>query len=120
MSASVAVLAAVELPEYVVKDINTILSWIAGIAAGICVAKVMFVGARMAWDHKHTAGVESPTMAEFAAAVAGWVLVGAAASAIAVVLIDAGRIPENSVPANDKPSLVNDIQQKFPPLEEEK
>lgn len=120
MIASATVLAAVELPEYIVKDINTILGWIAGIAAAICAAKIMFVGARMAWDHKHTAGVESPTIAEFAAAIAGWVLASAASIGIAVVLIDAGRIPENSVPAPDKPSLVSDIEQKFPPLEEEK
>lgn len=120
MSASAVVLAAVELPEQVVNDISTILGWIAGIGAAVCVAKIMFVGARMAWDHKHTAGVESPTIAELAAALSGWILVAVAASVIAVVLIDAGRIPENSVPANDKPSLVNDIQQKYPPLEEEK
>lgn len=114
-----AVLAAVDLPEYISSDISTALGWIAGIAAAVCVVKIMFVGARLAWDHKHTAGLESPTIAEFAAALAGWVLVSGAAIGIAVVLIDAGRIPENSVPQPEKPSLVNDIQQKYPPLEEE-
>lgn len=115
MNASTAtVLAAVELPESVTNDISTAFGWIAGIAAAICVAKIMFVGARMAWDHKHTAGVESPTIAEPAAALAGWVLASAAAVGLAVVLIDAGRIPENSGPPPEKPSLVNEIQQKYP------
>ena len=117
---SFAVLAAVELPAEVTKDISTAFGWIAGIAAAVCIAKIMFVGARMAWDHKHTAGLESPTIAEFAAALAGWVLASAAAIGLAVVLIDAGRIPENSGPPPEKPSLVDEIQQKYPPLEEEK
>ncbi|WP_422337125.1 hypothetical protein [Rhodococcus sp. (in: high G+C Gram-positive bacteria)] len=114
------VLAAVELPGYITDDINTALSWIAGIAAVVCIAKIIFVGGRMAWDHKHTAGLESPTAAEFLAALFGWILASGAAIAIAVTLIESGRVPENSVPAPDKPNLVTDIQQKFPPLEEEK
>ncbi|WP_072691481.1 hypothetical protein [Rhodococcus marinonascens] len=114
-----AVLAAVELPDYITSDINLALSWIAGIAGAVCVAKIMFVGARMAWDHKHTAGLESPTSAEFVAAVFGWILASGAAITAAVILIDAGRIPENSVPAPDNPSLVTEIEQKFPPLEQE-
>ncbi|UNN05243.1 hypothetical protein [Rhodococcus opacus] len=115
------VLAAVELPDYITQDINTALSWIAGIAAVVCIAKIIFVGGRMAWDHKHTPGLESPTAAEFLAAVFGWILASGAAVTMAVVLIEAGRTPENSAPAPDKPpSLVTDIQQKFPPLEEEK
>ena len=55
------------------------------------------------------------------AAVFGWILASGAAVTMAVILIEAGRTPENSAPAPDKPpSLVTDIQQKFPPLEEEK
>lgn len=114
------VLAAVELPDYITQDINTALSWIAGIAAVVCIAKIIYVGGRMAWDHKHTPGLESPTAAEFLAAVFGWILASGAAVTMAVVLIEAGRIPENSAPQDKPPSLVTDIQQKFPPLEEEK
>jgi hypothetical protein len=114
------VLAAVELPDYITQDIETVFGWIAGIGALVCIAKIIFVGGRMAWDHKHTPGVESPTAAEFLSALIGWILVSGACVAIAVTLIESGRVPENSVPSQDKPNLVTDIQQKFPPLEEEK
>ena len=117
---SQTVLALVDLPENVVKDITTLLSWIAGIAGVVCMAKIIFVGARMAWDHKHNPGLESPTAAEFLAAVFGWILASGAAGVMAVILISAGQAPESSGPAPDKPNLVNDIQQKYPPLEEEK
>lgn len=114
----ISVLAAVDLPQNVLDDINLILGWVAGIAAVICVTKIIFVGLRMAWDHNHTPGLETPTMAELAGALIGWVLASSAAIGMAVILIGAGRAPEASQQP-DQPSIVDDIQQKYPPLEKE-
>lgn len=113
------ILAVVELPKYIVDDISTVLSWAAGIIGVVCMAKIIFVGARMAWDQKQNPGIESPTAAEFLAALVGWILAGTAATAIAVVLIQAGRVPENSAPDPATPDLVNQIEEKYPPLTEE-
>lgn len=117
MIATTAVLAAVELPQYIVDDINTLLSWIAGIAGVVCLAKVVFVGARMAWDHKHNPGLESPTAAEFLGAVIGWIIASGAAVGCAVILVSAGQAPDSSGPVK-APTIVQDIQGKYPPLEE--
>lgn len=111
--------AAVPLPGNVVDDINTVLGWIAFIVAVLCAAKIVFVGARIAWDHKHTPGVESPAAAEFLAAVIGWIVASGAATVLAVALISAGRAPEGSTPAPQAPTLIDDIQRQHPPLQEE-
>ena len=111
--------AAVPLPGNVVDDINTLLGWIAFIVAVLCAAKIVFVGARIAWDHKHTPGVESPAAAEFLAAVVGWIIASGVATLLAVALISAGHAPEGSTPA-PSPTLIDDIQRQHPPLPEEK
>ncbi|WP_226949870.1 hypothetical protein [Rhodococcus rhodochrous] len=50
----------VPLPGEVVDGFQTLLGYAAGIVFILCVAKVIFVGGRLAWDHKHGAGIESP------------------------------------------------------------
>lgn len=113
------VLAYVELPDYIARDISTLLSWIAGVAAVVCTAKIIFVGARMAWDHKHNPGLESPTAAEFLGAVIGWIIASAASAAVAAVLINAGQAPGGATEPTP-PTIVSDIEGKYPHLEESK
>ena len=101
------------LPEQVVSDINTVLGWMLALVAVACVGKIVFVGARMAWDHQHTPGVESPVAAEFFAAVIGWILAAAAAGGIAAVMLDtAGATPAEP----ERGNLVEQIEQINPPL----
>lgn len=104
-------LAAVELPSNVVEDIQELLGYAAGIVFVICVAKVIFVGARMAWDHRHGAGLESPKAAEFIAANIGALLAGTASVAIATVLLGAAYGPQSSTPPG-KADIVNEIKNK--------
>lgn len=103
------------LPEQVTADISTALGWVLGLVAALCVAKIIFVGARMAWDHKHTPGLESPVAAEFAAAVIGWILAASAAGGIALALLNGGS---DTAPTTDPGgNLVEQIEQVNPPLE---
>lgn len=118
---SLSVLAVAELPGKLVTDINTALSWTAGIVGVCCMAKVIFVGARLAWDHKHNPGLESPTAAELLAATIGWIIAGGAAVTIAFVLIDAGQGPQAVQPGGpDKGRLVEKIKTEHPPVQEDK
>lgn len=103
------------LPEQVTADISTVLGWMLAFVAAACVAKIIFVGARMAWDHQHTAGVESPVAAEFIAAVVGWVLAAAAAAGIATALLGGGSDPAPTTDPNG--DLVEQIERVNPPLE---
>lgn len=104
-------IAAVELPAQVVKDIEELLGIAAGIVFVICVAKVIFVGARMAWDHKHGAGMESPKAAEFLAANIGALLAGTASVTIATILLSAAYGPQSST--QPKPTdIVQQIKNK--------
>ncbi|MBY6438169.1 hypothetical protein HQ602_17490 [Rhodococcus kroppenstedtii] len=103
------------LPDQVTADISTALGWVLALVAAVCVAKILFVGARMAWDHQHTPGVESPVGAEFAAAVLGWILAAAAAGGIAATLLGGSSDP---TPTPDPGgNLVEQIEQVNPPLE---
>lgn len=99
------VLAAAELPSDLVADINTVFGWIAGLVGVVCMAKIIFVGARLAWDHKHNPGVESPASAEFLAATIGWIIATAIAVPTAILLISAGQGPQ-SVGGSTPPRLV--------------
>nr|WP_249277144.1 MULTISPECIES: hypothetical protein [unclassified Rhodococcus (in: high G+C Gram-positive bacteria)] len=104
------------LPQQVVADINTVLGWMLALVAVACVGKIVFVGARLAWDHQHTPGVESPVAAEFFAAVIGWILAAAAAGGIAAVMLDtAGTAPAEP----ERGNLVEQIEQVNPPLGDE-
>ncbi|OZD12049.1 MULTISPECIES: hypothetical protein [Nocardiaceae] len=101
------------LPQQVVADINTVLGWMLALVAVACVGKIVFVGARLAWDHQHTPGVESPVAAEFFAAVIGWILAAATAGGIAAVMLDtAGAAPAEP----ERGNLVEQIEQINPPL----
>ena len=102
------------MPADVVENINTALGWMLGLVAVACVGKIIFVGARMAWDHQHTPGVESPVSAEFFAAVIGWILAAVAAGGIAAALLDATGTVSNDPQPN--PSVDDDIERIHPPL----
>lgn len=107
--------AVLALPQQVTDDITTVLGWLLGLVALACVAKIIFVGARMAWDHQHTPGVESPVAAEFFAAVIGWILAAAAAGGLAAVLLDStGATPDTP---QQETNIVDEIRRVNPPLE---
>ena len=91
-------------------DIQLLLGYAAGIVFVVCLAKVIFVGARLAWDHKHGAGIESPTAAELVAATVGWILAGAGAVVIAGMLLAAAHTSPPP-PPNEQGNLVEQIQQ---------
>jgi hypothetical protein len=91
-------LAAQDLPETVADDLKKILGYAAGVIGLICLGRLIFVGARMAWDHKHGAGLESPVGAEAIAAIVGWILASGACVGIATALINAGQAPQSSAP----------------------
>jgi hypothetical protein len=101
------------LPEQVVSDINTVLGWVLALVAVACIGKIIFVGARLAWDHQHTPGVESPVAAEFFAAVIGWILAAVAAGGIAAVLLDSAGATATEP---ERGNLVEQINQINPPL----
>lgn len=105
---TVTVLAAVPLPEGIVNDIRTLLNYTLGFVGVVCAAKIVFVGARMAWDHKHNPGVESPTAAEFLAATVGWIIAGSSSFIVAGVLLNAGQAPQgNTAPGGT--NIVDEI-----------
>ncbi|MGW4482094.1 hypothetical protein [Rhodococcus triatomae] len=110
--------AAVELTTDIVNDIEYLLGIASGIVFVICVAKVIFVGARMAWDHKHGAGMESPKAAEFLAANIGALLAGSASVAIATVLIATSSGPQAST-APSQGNLVQQIKDKTASTQQE-
>ncbi|BDC75092.1 hypothetical protein MWT96_25525 (plasmid) [Prescottella equi] len=111
-------LAVVELPSDVVEDIQTLLGYAAGIVFVICVAKVIFVGARMAWDHKHGAGMESPKAAEFLAANIGALLAGGVSVTIATILLSSAYGPQSTTPPQ-KADIVQEIKNKTKPTEQQ-
>ncbi|MFD4268147.1 hypothetical protein [Rhodococcus sp. NPDC058481] len=88
-------LAAQDLPETVADDLKKILGYAAGVIGLICLGRLIFVGARMAWDHKHGAGLESPVGAEAIAAIVGWILASGACVGIATALINEGQAPQS-------------------------
>ena len=100
----------VELDSAIVDDIQQLLGYAAGIVFLLCAAKVIFVGARLAWDHKHGAGIESPTAAEFVAANIGAVLAGGTSIVIATALLSAAHGPQAPAP-HQKGNLVEQIEQ---------
>lgn len=74
----------------VVAGISQMLGWASGLVFIICLAKVLFVGARIAWDRQHNPGIESTPAAELLATLVGWLLAATAAASIAAVLIPGG------------------------------
>ncbi|MGV9948791.1 hypothetical protein [Rhodococcus aetherivorans] len=82
------------LPDEVVEGVQTLLGYAAGIVFLLCVAKVIFVGGRLAWDHRHGAGLESPTAAEFVAANIGALLAGGVAATLATILLATAQGPQ--------------------------
>ncbi|AEF43103.1 hypothetical protein [Hoyosella subflava] len=116
------VLAAAELPDSVVGDINLLLGWAAGLVGAAAVAKVIFVGGRWAWDRRHNPGVETPTTAELLAALAGWIIAASAALPIATLLLTSAYGPQASAPAGKcqetatrehRQCLVNQISDEY-------
>lgn len=103
------------LPEAVRTDINTALGWVLGVVAVLCICKIIFVGARMAWDHQHTPGVESPVAAEFFAAIIGWILAATTAGGIAAVLLASDH--NGSGEPQKSGNVVEEIEKVNPPLE---
>ncbi|WP_249353424.1 hypothetical protein [Rhodococcus sp. Q] len=91
-------------------DIEKLLGYAAGVVFVLCLAKMIFVGARLAWDHKHGAGIESPTVAEFIAANVGAILAGGASIVIAGMLLAEANI-STPAPPNEQGNLVEQIQQ---------
>ncbi|AOD24946.1 hypothetical protein IM25_24720 (plasmid) [Rhodococcus sp. p52] len=101
------------LPGEVVDGFQTLLGYAAGIVFILCVAKVIFVGGRLAWDHKHGAGIESPTAAEFVAANIGAILAGGVAATIATILLATAQGPQ--APADRKrhsPTVIDQLEQR--------
>lgn len=114
----VALLGAVQLDGNVVSDIEELLGYAAGIVFLICVAKLVFVGARMAWDHKHGAGLESPKAAELIAANIGALLAGGVSITIATVLLASAYGPQTAAP-NQQADIVQEIKNKPKPQVEQ-
>ncbi|MCW4356153.1 hypothetical protein ONR57_22870 [Hoyosella sp. YIM 151337] len=115
-------LAAAELPDSVVRDINMLLGWAAGLVGAAAVAKVIFVGGRWAWDRRHNPGVETPTTAELIAALAGWIIAASAALPIATLLLTSAYGPQATAPAGkcqhtagegERQCLVNQISDTY-------
>lgn len=100
----------VELDSVIQNDIQQLLGYAAGIVFILCVAKVIFVGARLAWDHKHGAGIESPTAAEFVAANVGAILAGGVSITLATLLLSAAHGPQTAAPPRQG-NLVEQIEQ---------
>lgn len=100
----------VELDSVIKEDIEKLLGYAAGIVFVLCVAKVIFVGARLAWDHKHGAGIESPTAAEFIAANVGAILAGGVSITVATLLLATAHGPQATAPQRQG-NLVEQIEQ---------
>jgi hypothetical protein len=115
--------AAAALDPGLKADIEQGLGYTAAIVGVCCLAKLIFVGARLAWDRKHTPGVESPTAAEGLAAVVGWILAGGTSVAIATALLVDTAVPGTTGPSpanpNDK-TLVEQLEQVRPPQDGQK
>ncbi len=104
----------VPLPGEVVDGFQTLLGYAAGIVFILCVAKVIFVGGRLAWDHKHGAGIESPTAAEFVAANIGAILAGGVAATIATILLATAQGPPQAQQigsGHSPPTVIDQLEQ---------
>ncbi|MGX4711829.1 hypothetical protein [Rhodococcus ruber] len=102
----------VPLPGEVVDGFQTLLGYAAGIVFILCVAKVIFVGGRLAWDHKHGAGIESPTAAEFVAANVGAILAGGVAATLATILLATAQGPQaQQVGGGHSPTVIDQLEQ---------
>ncbi|MCF8784329.1 hypothetical protein [Rhodococcus ruber] len=102
----------VPLPGEVVDGFQTLLGYAAGIVFILCVAKVIFVGGRLAWDHKHGAGIESPTAAEFLAANIGAILAGGVAATIATILLATAQGPQaHQLGGGHSPTVIDQLEQ---------
>lgn len=95
----------------ILADMQELLGYAAGIVFLLCVAKVIFVGARLAWDHKHGAGIESTIAAEFVAANIGAVLAGTVSVTIATILLATAHGPQIEG-GYERGNLVEQIEQK--------
>ncbi|MHC3370855.1 hypothetical protein AAI421_28240 (plasmid) [Rhodococcus aetherivorans] len=102
----------VPLPAEVLDGFQTLLGYAAGIVFILCVAKVIFVGGRLAWDHKHGAGIESPTAAEFVAANVGAILAGGVAATIATILLATAHGPQaQQIGSGHSPTVIDQLEQ---------
>ncbi|MEE2034646.1 hypothetical protein [Rhodococcus chondri] len=100
------------LPSDVVEGFQTLLGYAAGIVFLLCVAKVIFVGGRLAWDHKHGAGLESPPAAEFVAANVGAILAGGVAATIATILLATAQGPQaQQLGTSHAPTVIDQLEQ---------
>ncbi|MGW5300776.1 hypothetical protein ACWEQV_21260 [Rhodococcus aetherivorans] len=99
-------------PPDVLDGFQTLLGYAAGIVFLLCVAKVIFVGARLAWDHKHGAGLESPTAAEFLAANIGAILAGGVAATLATILLATAQGPQaHQLGGGHSPTVIDQLEQ---------
>ncbi|CCW11027.1 hypothetical protein [Rhodococcus aetherivorans] len=99
-------------PPDVLDGFQTLLGYAAGIVFLLCVAKVIFVGARLAWDHKHGAGLESPTAAEFLAANIGAILAGGVAATLATILLATAHGPQaHQLGGGHSPTVIDQLEQ---------
>jgi len=99
-------------PPGVLDSLETLLSYAAWIVFALCVAKVIFVGARLAWDHKHGAGLESPPAAEFLAANIGAILAGGVAATIATILLATSQGPQaQQLGPSTSPTVIDQLEQ---------
>ena len=102
----------VPLPGEVVDGVQTLLGYAAGIVFLLCVAKVIFVGGRLAWDHKHGAGLESPAAAEFVAANIGALLAGGVAATLATILLATAHGPQaQQLGGGHSPTVIEQLEQ---------
>lgn len=108
----VSVQGVVSPPPDVLDGFQTLLGYAAGIVFLLCVAKVIFVGARLAWDHKHGAGLESPTAAEFLAAHIGAILAGGVAATLATILLATAQGPQaHQLGGGHSPTVIDQLEQ---------
>ncbi|MFL1596093.1 hypothetical protein NQ854_24685 [Rhodococcus ruber] len=108
----VSVQGVVSPPPDVLDGFQTLLGYAAGIVFLLCVAKVIFVGARLAWDHKHGAGLESPTAAEFLAANIGAILAGGVAATLATILLATAQGPQaHQLGGGHSPTVIDQLEQ---------
>ncbi len=99
-------------PPDVLDGFQTLLGYAAGIVFLLCVAKVIFVGARLAWDYKHGAGLESPTAAEFLAANIGAILAGGVAATLATILLATAQGPQaHQLGGGHSPTVIDQLEQ---------
>ncbi|ANZ28533.1 hypothetical protein A4U64_27005 (plasmid) [Rhodococcus sp. WB1] len=100
-------------PPDILDGLQTLLGYAAWIAFALCVAKVIFVGARLAWDHKHGAGLEAPTAAEFVAANIGALLACGVAATLATILLATAHGPQaHQLGGGRSPTVIEQLQQQ--------